>query len=125
MKTLIIAAVLFFGLVTAANALQICWDQSTTDASGAPLGSGLAATQYQLWRCNTPSAGCLRADAQLLASVNAPFPAVPAQVCASITGEAIPATYFAVAVNIATVSSESDSLKVTGADKPRNVGAQP
>jgi len=107
--------------IGSANALSLCWDQVTTDTSGVPLGAGMQVTQYKVWKCNTPSSSCLKSSASVIGTVSTPFPALPAKACMSITTQPIPSTFFVTAVNVVTESVESDSLKATGADKPKNL----
>lgn len=101
-------------------AASLCWDHVTTDATGAPLGAGLQVTKYNVWRCNSPAASCTKTDAVIMGFVDGPFPQGTAKVCASLAGQTFPATYFVTALNVIEDSSESPSLKATGADKPKN-----
>ena len=119
MKRVIAGFLLSLFLTGPAFALSVCWDQVTTDTTGVPLGSGLQVTQYKLWKCNTPTASCLKPDATVIATVNAPFPALPSKVCSSINTQSIPSSFFATAVNVVTESQESGTIKAVGADKPR------
>jgi hypothetical protein len=102
--------------------LDVCWDQVTTDLDGVPLTSNLVVSSYKLWACNSPSASCLKSEASAIGTVTAPFPALPGKICASITGRAVPSSYFATAVNIIGESGESVTLKVTPPNVPKNPG---
>jgi len=121
MKKLSLVLLILVLWTGSAHALSLCWDQVTTDTTGVPLGAGMQVTQYKVWKCNTPASSCTKSSASVIGTVSTPFPALPAKVCTSITTQPIPSTYFATAVNVVTESIESDPLKATGADKPKNL----
>lgn len=116
-RCLVLVGVLAFASVT--NALTLQWDAVSTDTANVPLGTGLQVTSYKVWKCNTPTASCLKAGATVIGTVTVP-PAL-ATYSISITAQPIPSTYFVTAVNIVTESAESDSLKAIGSDKPKNL----
>lgn len=118
MKRLLLSLLLVLGLTGSANALSLQWDVVTTDTQGVPLGSGMQVTSYKVYKCTTPSASCLKAGATVIGTVSAPSPQ-PATLSLSITTQPVPSTYFVTAVNLINESVESDSLKATGADKPK------
>lgn len=116
MKTLIVILALL--LAAPVHALSLKWDAVTTDSTGAPLGAGLAVTQYRIYKCNTPSTSCLKATATLLGSVNAP------NTTFNIDAQSFPASFFVTAVNIVQESPESGTVKVVPPDRPKNEGLQ-
>jgi hypothetical protein len=115
---LVFAAVVgFYGI---ANALSLQWDTVSVDSQGVPLGSGMQVTSYKVYKCSSPSSSCLKGSATVIGTVTAPSPQ-PATLALSITSQPVPSTYFVTAVNIINESVESDSLKATGADKPKSL----
>ena len=111
-------AILFLLISIPAHALSLRWDAVTNDSTGAPLGPSLVVTQYLIYRCNTPATNCVKANASVIGSVNAPVTTF------SLTGQVFPASYFVTAVNIVEESPESGTVKVTPPDRPRNENLQ-
>lgn len=120
MKNLLLAAIMVLVMAGSANALSLQWDTVSTDTQGVPLGSGMQVTSYKVYKCTTPSASCLKAGATVIGTVTAPTPQ-PATMSLSISTQPVPSTYFVTAVNLINESAESDSLKATGADKPKSL----
>ena len=114
----ILVGLLFLLIASPAWSLSLRWDAVTTDATGTTLSPSLAVTQYRIYKCNVPSASCIKSNATLLGTVNAPTTIF------SLTGQSFPATYFVTAVNIVEESPESGSVKVVGPDRPKNEGLQ-
>lgn len=117
MKT-ILACLFVLVFAGQAWALSLRWDAVTTDSTGTPLGAGLQVTQYRIYKCNTPTASCLKSTATLLGTVNAPITTF------NIDAQTFPASFFVTAVNIVQESPESGTVKVVPPDRPKNEGLQ-
>ena len=119
LRTLLVVVLLLLPAVASA-APTLSWDTVTTDTTGAALGSGLEIKSYDVYRCPVNVNPCTAAAGTKIGSVTAASPIVPRQ-SLDLAGQASPANFCVVAVNIIAPSAESLTLKATPGDRPKNV----
>lgn len=97
-------------ILVALLGLFLQWDPVTTDIDGNPLTAGNEVTQYNVYRCQ--SNVCSFANGSFIGNVLAPT------VKFNIDSQPKPSTYFVTAENVSDESAESNTARVTPAQKP-------
>jgi len=107
----------FMAPVEAAPTLS--WDTVTTATDGSTLGPGLEVKSYRVYRCAVNVNPCTKLAGTAIGTVPAAVPLVPNQ-SFDLAGQSFPSVYIVTATNIIAESAESDSIKATPADRPKN-----
>jgi hypothetical protein len=91
------------------------WDAVTTGEDGLPLGSGLEATAYKVYRCGPSAIGpCLAPERVLVGTV------IPPATSIDLAGQPMPQAYVVTATNKASESVDSVKFKIVPPDAPKN-----
>ena len=92
----------------------LSWDAVTTGSDGSPLGTGLAVTTYNVYRCAMNVSPCTKVSGTKVATITAPT------ISYDLAGTPAPSNYVITAVNIVGESADSVPLKVLPPDVPKN-----
>lgn len=109
LQILLLSGVFF--VTVPAGAVSLKWDAVTLDIEGNPLTLGNEVTEYRIYRCQSNS--CSLTNGALVGSVPAPT------VRFNIDSQPKPSTYFVTAINVSGESLESNTARVTPADRPK------